>query len=299
MGRRGPLGRLDRIRFFLEYVGARFLFASFGRLPASLGRPLGRLLARGIGRIRGRHSRVGYENLARAFPTETPAALQARVGEVWAHLGEWFWEFARLARSSPTEILKSVDLRGLDRLKASQAGGKGVLLFTAHCGNWEFIPACLGLAGLPPAMIARRAKNPWVNDLLTAIRERFGARVFLHKNAARESLRWLKGGGVLGLLFDQRITNGDVPVPFFGRPARTTGLPAFLALRLACPVHPIRTWRENGRVFIEVEPALAIPPGGATTENVALLTAQMTAVIEGWIRDRPSQWLWIHNRWKP
>jgi KDO2-lipid IV(A) lauroyltransferase len=102
-----------------------------------------------------------------------------------------------------------------------------------------------------------------------------------------------------GLLFDQRITAGGLQVPFFGRPAHTTGMPALLALRMECPIVPLRSWRENGRITVEFLPPLEIEPGPATPERVEAVTRQLNDMLERWIKERPSQWLWIHNRWKP
>lgn len=293
------MGLGDRVRFAIEYLAARLLFGALGRTPAALGRPLGRALGRAVGLLRPRQSRVGVDNWTAAFPGTSPEEARRRVGGVWAHFGEWFWEYARLGRGSPADYADAIALTGLEGLRDSVKKGKGVLLFTGHLGNWEYATPFMSLDGMPLAMIARRAKNPWVNDFITRVRERFGARVFMHKNAARESLRWLREGKVLGLLFDQRITDGALAVPFFGRPALTTGLPALLALRLGCAVHPMRSWREGKKIRVDVEPAMEIPAGGPTPENMFELTRRMTERVEAWVRAAPDQWLWIHNRWKP
>lgn len=292
------MGIGDRVRFALEYIAARFLFGTMGRLPAALGRPLGRALGRGIGALRPRQTGVGVDNWIRAFPGTPPATARRRLRDVWAHFGEWFWEYARLGRSTASDYQRAIALTGLDGLRASVKKGRGVLIFTGHLGNWEYATPFMSLDGMPLAIVARRAKNPRVNDYITRVRERFGARVFMHKNAARESLRWIREGKVLGMLFDQRITDGAIAVPFFGRPALTTGLPALLALRLGCAVHPMRSWREGGKIRVDVEPALAVPAGGPTPENMFELTRRMTERVEAWVRACPTQWLWIHNRWK-
>jgi KDO2-lipid IV(A) lauroyltransferase len=212
-------------------------------------------------------------------------------------LGEGLWETARLARMTPADYRAAVRVEGLDLLKASHAEGRGVILFTAHYGNWEYAQPLISLAGLPLATIARRMKNPLVDAYVNGIRGRWGGRVIHHKNAARESLRWLKSGGVLGLLFDQRIKNGGFPVPFFGRPALTTGLPALLALRMGAPLHGLRAYREGGTMVIRIDPALRFE-GETTPDNMEAATATLSAVVEGWVREHPERWLWIHDRWK-
>lgn len=288
-----------RFRYRLESLGVLGLVRALGVMPPVLGRRIGAALGTALGVVAGKRRQRAEENMRLAFPEVGDSHRAAWARDFWPQLGCAAWEFARLARLSPEEYLASVDVRGLDGVIASASAGKGVLLFTAHIGNWEYTTPFLSLAGLRLAVIARRIKNPFVDDLVTRVRARFNTRVILHREAVRESLRWLRSGGVLGLLFDQRITEGGLSVPFFGRPARTTGLPALLALRVGCPVHPVHSYRENGRLIIECAPALDIAPGPPTEDNLRSVMGQMTKVVEGWIRRHPSQWLWIHNRWKP
>jgi KDO2-lipid IV(A) lauroyltransferase len=288
----------DRIRFFIEYLGVRGLYALLGRLPRFPGMVLGRTLGRGAGGVARRRTRLAEKNLARAFPGETPQTIRLWARGVWSELGAAVWEFARLGRLSPEEFNKVVKVVGSEHLRAAHAHGKGVILFTGHLGNWEYTSWATALTGLPTAVIARRMKNPFVNGWITALRRRSGCEVLMHKNAVRESVRRLTSGGLIGLLFDQRITAGGLQVPFFGHPAHTTGMAALLALRLGCPLLPVRSWREKGRLTVEMEPPLRVEPGPSTPERVEAVTRQMTEVLERWVRDRPTQWLWIHDRWK-
>lgn len=290
---------MDRIRFFIEYLALRFLYGVLGRLPYFPGNAIGRALGRGVGFLSSRRTQVAATNLRAAFPEEKPETIQAWTRGVWSELGASVWEFARLGVLSTEEFDREVRVVGAEHLRVAHAQGKGVVLFTGHLGNWEYTSWATARAGFPTAVIARRMKNPFVNDWITALRERSGCEILMHKNAVRESFRHLSSGGLLGMLFDQRITAGGLQVPFFGRPAHTTGLPALVALRLGCPILPVRSWRENGRLTVEMNPPLPIEPGPSTPERVDAVTRQMTAVLEGWIRERPTQWLWIHDRWKP
>jgi len=289
----------DRIRFFIEYLGLRILYALLGRLPRFPGMVIGRGIGRLVGVIARGRTRLAEKNLARAFPEATPETVRSWARGVWSELGAAVWEFTRLGHLNPGDFHKVVRVVGEEHLRAAHAKGKGVLLFTGHLGNWEYTSWATALTGLPTAVIARRMKNPYVNDWITAIRRRSGCEVMMHKNAVRESVRRLASGGLIGMLFDQRITAGGLQVPFFGQPAHTTGMAALLALRLGCPLLPVRSWRENGRLTVEMEPPLPIEPGPSTPERVEEVTRQMSDVLERWVRERPTQWLWIHDRWKP
>jgi KDO2-lipid IV(A) lauroyltransferase len=162
--------------------------------------------------------------------------------------------------------------------------------------NWEWTPLFVAFSGIPMAAVARRMKNPLIDAFLTRVRSSHGVTMFLHKNAVREGLRWMKGGKALGLLIDQRITAGDASVPFFGRPARTTTMPALLAQRTGAAVHGIGARRESDRIVIEVDEAMDLTPFNG---DAVAATGAMTARLETWVRRDPSSWLWMHNRWKP
>ncbi|MBK8575609.1 MAG: lysophospholipid acyltransferase family protein [Elusimicrobia bacterium] len=293
------MGAGDRIRFFIEYVGLRILATTLGRIPPFPGMAMGRGMGRVVGFLARGRTRLAEQNMAAAFPNEKTDTLRAWVRGVWSELGVSVWEFARLGRMSRATFEKEVPVVGIENLRAAHAQGKGVILFTGHLGNWEYASWATALAGFPVAAIARRMKNPFVNDWITALRRRSGNEVLMHKNAVRESVRRLSAGQVVGLLFDQRITAGGLQVPFFGRPAHTTGMAALLALRLGSPLVPVHSWRENGRLTVEIGPSLSVDPGPSTPDRIEAVTRQMTEILEGWIRQHPTQWLWIHDRWRP
>jgi KDO2-lipid IV(A) lauroyltransferase len=99
------------------------------------------------------------------------------------------------------------------------------------------------------------------------------------------------------LLFDQKMNNG-IPVPFFGIEAMTAMAPAQLALRFGCPLMAVRTERTGpGRFRITAQGPLTPPETGDRQEDAARLTAELNRILEGWIRAKPEDWLWLHRRW--
>jgi KDO2-lipid IV(A) lauroyltransferase len=292
------MGAKDKFRYFLEYLLVRAIDATFRLLPERLGRAAGRALGRAIGLAARSRTRLAVANMRAAFPGTPDPTLRRWARRCWANLGEAAWEFSGLDGISPEDYFRHVDVEGVELLRASHAKGKGVILFTAHYTNWELTSQFVTLSGFPLAVIGRRIKNPFVNDFVSRRRSNCNITVFLHKQAVRESIRWLKNGGVVGMLIDQRITDGGMRVPFLGRPAHTTGMPALLALRLGCPVHPVNCWREEGRIRLKVWPAMDFAGLAASEAGIAEATARLNRVVEGWVRERPPMWLWIHDRWK-
>ena len=116
-------------------------------------------------------------------------------------------------------------------------------------------------------------------------------------DGTREMVRALSAGHHVALLVDQKLNTG-IPVPFFGRDAMTGTAVATFALRYDCPVWPVRVERLAGANFrITVYPRLAMPEEGTREERIRAGTIAVNRVLEGWIRERPDQWLWLHRRW--
>ncbi len=288
----------NKLAYFLEYAFARAFVGGMRALPEAVGRPAGRALARAVGKIVSSRSRMAASNLRLAFPDADEGRIRQWVRECWNNLGEFIWEFSQIPGMTSEDYFKTVDVEGMEHLRRSQAAGKGIILMTAHYTNWERLTQLFSFSGLNLAVIARRMKNPYVNDFITDIRSRHGTRIFLHKNAVRESIRWLKQGFTVGMLIDQRITDGGAQVPFFNRPAYTTTLPAILALRLGAPIHPVHSRRVGNRLKILIDPAVDVSGLSANEEGILALTAKLNLVVESWVRAYPPAWLWIHDRWK-
>jgi KDO2-lipid IV(A) lauroyltransferase len=109
----------------------------------------------------------------------------------------------------------------------------------------------------------------------------------------------LERGGTAGMLVDQHDHRG-VNVHFFGRPARASPLIARLARLIDCPIHGTRVIRlPDNRFRVELTEAVAparAPDGRLDIEGTM---QAITDVIEGWVREYPEQWLWLHRRWRP
>lgn len=288
----------NRFAYLLEYAFARAFVGAMRSLPEAAGRPVGRALARALGKLISSRSRLAAGNLRLAFPDADDHQIRRWVAECWNNLGEFIWEFSQIPGMTPEDYFKSVDVEGMEHIRRSQAAGKGIILITAHYTNWEKLTQLFSFSGIHLAVIARRMKNPYVNGYITDIRAKNDTQVFLHKNAVRESIRWLKKGNTVGMLIDQRITDGGARVPFFNRPAYTTTLPALLALRIGSPIHTVYCWREGKRLKIRISPPMDVAGLAANEEGILKVTAHLNLEVESWVRERPPLWLWIHDRWK-
>ena len=147
----------------------------------------------------------------------------------------------------------------------------------------------------------RRLDNPKVEEVVDRIRMRFGNQSVDKRGAARPMLNILRKGGTLGLLVDLNTLDEEaIFVDFFGVPASTTFMLAKLALRTNAIVLPMFVpWDENNRKYlVEILPPVPLERSGDEEEDIRKLTANLTKVVENYIRRYPDQWLWIHKRWK-
>lgn len=279
----------------LEGWLARGVYFGLRRLPVNRSSDLVGGLFRLIGPRLG-VSRIARRNLARAFPEKSEAEREAILRGMWENLGRTAGEFPHL--EDGRFYAAHCDVVGAEHIRALRDDGKGGLTFSAHLGNWEMANLFAGAEGLVMHRFYRAANNPAVEDLFRRARGGAPGEV-LPKGAAgaRRAFALLKKGEHLGMLVDQKLNEG-IPVPFFGRDAMTTTSIAQFALRLDLPVVPGRVVRTAPhRLRVEIYPPMELPRTGDLDADVRELMTRINAMIEGWIREHPDQWLWLHRRW--
>jgi KDO2-lipid IV(A) lauroyltransferase len=161
------------------------------------------------------------------------------------------------------------------------------------------MPAAATQRGYDGALVYRPQNNPYVDAWVCRQRGKEGPKEQISKGArgTRRIFSLLRSAKSIFLLVDQK-TNEGIPVPFFGRDAYTTPAPASLALKLGAVLLPISNERMGGAHFhVKVREPIQFTPTGNHDEDVRLLTAKITESVEQMVRERPSQWLWIHRRW--
>ena len=178
------------------------------------------------------------------------------------------------------------------------ASGRGGILHTGHLGNWEVAGTSIAPLRSKLAGIARHIKNPLIDRWLLETRQMRGNKVIYHHDPFFSAARHIKHGGFVGILMDQNLHQGGVFVPFFGRPAATTTLTALLAVKLGCPVIGFNIWREGPQIVGRFEEPLYARRNSDPEQETLRMTAELTGILEKWIRQRPDNWLWGHNRWK-
>jgi KDO2-lipid IV(A) lauroyltransferase len=253
--------------------------------------------------------KIGRANLAAAFPQKSPEEIEKILRGVWDNIGRYAAEFAHIDRmtirnpEAPSQLADpdaAYDLATYERLKRLRDSGKPGLVFSAHLANWE-LPACAPrLIGMPTSVLYRRPNIGAVNDAIVALRERcMGTMVAAGLDAPFRLGRALERGDHVAMLVDQHTTQG-VDVVFFGRWAKANPLVAQLARLTGAPIYGTRAIRlPDGNHFRgELTEEIAPVRDADGVIDVQATTQVITNVIEGWIREYPEQWLWLHRRWR-
>lgn len=285
----------------IEWALVIWLAKVFDWLPESAAYALGSGAGRLAFRLDRRHRTIAVENLTRAFPEEySPAEVERLARAVFENLGRTAVEIARSGRLLLERNAHAVQIDNLDRLLEARGRGKGVLVLMAHFGPWELLPLIAALRYGPCHAVARPLDNPWLDDLLTGLRERRGNRVIRKRDAVQAVLQVLRRGETVGIMIDQHISEKEgVVVPFFDRPASTAFAPALIAMRSGAAVLPVVILREGpGRYRVLVGDEVPVRKSGDLKADLVENTARFTAAIEAFIRMHPDQWFWVHRRWK-
>ncbi len=290
-----------RLRDAALYSGFRVFLGLGSRLPRKLNGAVGELLGRAALKSSATSRRRIVAHLEIAFPELDAAQREKIISATARHFGLMLAEVAWLWRASPDAVASICKFDGAEHLLAALDGGRGAMMVTAHCGNWELLCARIPVAGIPLTAAVRQLDNPGLDRLITSLRTRFGTEILPRgPSAGRKLARALSRNRVVGLLIDQDIR--DVPgvfVPFFRRPAWTPSGAATLALRLGCPVIPTFIHRlPDGTHHAEVHAPLPLPVDGSLEDRIVELTAASTACIERQVRAHPDQWVWMHRRWR-
>jgi KDO2-lipid IV(A) lauroyltransferase len=250
--------------------------------------------------------RIGRANLAAAFPQKSESEIENILRGVWDNLGRVAAEFAHIdrlqifppPRHEAGDISYTLDTaEGFERLRQD---GKPALIFAAHLANWE-LPALIATKfALDATVLYRRPNIIAVSEAVIKTRKgSMGTLVPTSLDAPFKLARILEEGGHVAMLVDQYYVNG-VDVTFFGRPCKANPFIARLARHVECPIYGTRVVRLPDRHRFRAELSDPVEPKRDAKGRIDVQgTMQaITSVIEGWVREHPEQWLWVHRRWR-
>lgn len=276
-------------RISLDRVGA--VGAALGRAWANWGAP--------------RVERVESQ-LRAAFPEASPSTIEDWTRAVFEHYGRSLAEVIALRGRHRVALLDHVEIEGLEHLRDAEAltESGGVLVATAHYGNWELAGIRMAREGESLAAVFRGIDNAVLDAALLEVRTRDVAETGGYEQLRRGHagvgvVRAFSAGRKVFVLLDQNARNDEsAEVRFFGRPAQVRRGAVRLAVERGVPIVPARIRRDarTGEHEIRIEQALRADATGGEAEEDRLL-AELMARIEAWVREDPTQWIWAHRLW--
>ena len=280
---------------------ANIIFVAFRGIPASFRKTLFIGLFRLFFHLSPRQRMIAAYNLRRAFPDRSTEEILRIARGVYRNLGIVAAEFFDIPRLTLSNIGTLIDAEGLENCRQALSKGRGVLLFSAHFGNWELEAVAISLLiGHRAAVIYRPLDSPILDHLILRVRSATGIVPIPKDRAMRPMLRSLQRNDILGILIDQNVAcHEGVFVDYFGHPACTTDGLALLALHTEASVLPAYMARlPDGRYRLVIGPEVEITRTGNREADVFTNTQRFTKIIEETVRQYPDQWLWVHQRWK-
>ena len=294
--------RLPPVKRLIKLIG-RITFSCMFRLSGLLRpwsvRALGNSLGTAFYVASRRYRKIALKNLRAVYGREmTDAKIRRIARDVFRNFTRGTVEFFYLLSLSREKIDRLIDFEGKEHIDNALALGNGCIAVTAHYGNWELLARKLVILGYKVNVIARDSDDDRITGITGRIRESGGYKVFDRGQPIIGAFRALRNNEVLGILPDQNDIDG-IFVEFFGRQAKTAKGPAVLSLKSGAPIVPVFAPRiENGRYRATAYPPITLEPSGDNHRDVHDLMMLVNKAIEDEIRRNPSQWLWLHDRWK-
>lgn len=258
---------------------------------------LGRLLWKHYHRGRDR----ALENLRASFPEKSEQWIEQTGRRSFEHLAMLAIDVLFTPR-----LVKKYNWRQYSQYKNTERAkwlmqeGRGLLVVGAHYGNFEIVGYLLGLFGFNIYSIARPLDNKYINRYLYGVRKRVGQKI-IDKKGAAELMEKLSGeGATLCFVADQDAGKKGIFVDFFGRPASTYKSIGLLAITRNVPIAVGYSRRVGNRFHFEIcMNRLIMPEEWADKDDpLRWVTAEYTRAIEQFVREDPTQYWWLHRRWK-
>ena len=239
-------------------------------------------------------------NLRFAFPSWDEQRIETVSRQAFHNFGMTLSEMVQGAHLSAGDILSRCRLRGEEHLNRALEAEKGIIVVSAHLGNWEIslqYLACLfgRRVHIVVRPLAPRRLDRWVNHART----RFGNHLIAKRKAFPRMLKAVREDGIVALMVDLSSRKQSVAVDYFGRRTRVSPAAAMLAARCAAPIIAAFTLRNpDGSFTIEISPPVAVQRTGSLKDDLKANSQRITDIVEQAVRSHPDQYLWMQKRWK-
>ena len=246
---------------------------------------------------------VARRNVSRVFGTELSQRAQHRiVRRCFENVCMLAVEAFRVPALTHAQSERLVERRNWHILEEALQRGKGAIVVTGHMGNYYLAACAQAVRGVPINVIVKTLHWAPAHRFIYGAREHTGLKLIATRGSGNAIRAALRRGEIVIFIVDQHMRSyHGIVCEFFGQLASTTPAPARVALATGAPILPLWTYRKgrSGAHVLCVEPELVLEtPYEDQDANLRHNTERLNRVVEGWIRQQPEQWLWLHRRWK-
>ena len=286
----------NSVKYFFEYVFVISLFYFLRFLNIKISSFLCGTILWVFGKL-SKKNNIAIKNINLVFPNYSETEKKKIISQMWFNFGRVIGEYPHLHK---IKIKKCtfVKLEGHKKCINICEKNKNILFFSAHIGNWELTSHPMTQFGEKIWFIYRAPNNPFVDNLLRRIREKYGVKLIKKGPAGAKTCISIlkKNHGNIGMLIDQKMNDG-VKTNFFGNKAMTASTIAKFALKYKCPIIPAVCIRKKGVEFtIKYFPVISFEKIKRLGSETKIMN-HLNTYVETWIKDNPGQWMWAHNRW--
>ncbi|MBN2453787.1 MAG: lysophospholipid acyltransferase family protein [Candidatus Omnitrophica bacterium] len=285
-------------RYYLYYLGRCLAFIIY-LFPLRMGLILASLLGRIAFGLVPKYRNLALENLRAAFPEKGEAEIRRIAIGVFENLAKVGIELINFPKITKDNLDRFVTVENIGIFDEARKKGNGIIVLTAHFGNWELLAMTIRLKGYPGAAVGRRIYFHKFDRYLNELRKTGLVNVIDRTESPRRFLKVLRSNEILGMLADQDVDSVEgVFVNFFGTPAYTPIGPAVLASVTGAALVPVFIVRKGLRHRFIVEKPVELVDTGNKEADILTNTQKWSDVVESYIKKYPDHWVWMHRRWK-
>ncbi|MFA5145227.1 MAG: lysophospholipid acyltransferase family protein [Candidatus Omnitrophota bacterium] len=280
---------------YLLYRTGQFIVL---HLPLRLGYRIAEFCADLHYAFTGNDRRQTKENLKAIFPKKPDKEIRKINRRIFRNFAKYLVDFFRFEKLNEEYIRNNIRVEDIHYFKEALSGGKGVIVLTAHIGNWELGGVVIALSGFPFWVVALPHKDKKVDEFFNFQRESKGIKVIPLGRAVRKSLEILKENKLLALVGDRDFSEKGIVLDFFGKPALFPQGPAALALKTGAAIVPGFMVRNADDTFtLKIESPLKFNPTGDKENDLRELVSLYKTIFESYIRKYPDQWYMFRRFW--
>ena len=289
---------MKKLKHILEYLLFILLTRTLRLLSVDNSASLCSFIAKKIGPYL-RVTKTARKNLKRVYGNE--ADIEKVINDLWDNYGRYIGEFPFINVLDSSELDKRVKVIGLEKVAAFKKANQPFILFLGHQANWDFVIRKINDIYPKFGIAYRKANNPYVDREILKERENDQHITMIAKgpSGAKSIIKAIKSGASLAMLVDQKMNNG-IEVPFFGFPAMTAPALARISLQYKYPIVPLQIVRIGKSSYFELILHDPLKPliDKDIEKSCYNIMLEINKILEQWIREKPEQWFWFHNRWK-